>query len=36
MLKHLMSGVSLSSLMLRDAENEGGTPTAAELRNKQR
>lgn len=36
MLKHLMSGVSLSSLMLRDAENEGGAPSAAELRNKQR
>lgn len=36
MLKHLLNGVSLSSLMLRDADNEGGAPSAAELRNKQR
>ncbi len=36
MLKHLMNGSSLISLILRDADNEGGTPTAAELRNKQR
>jgi hypothetical protein len=36
MFKNFMNGVSLSSMMLRDADNEGGTPTAAELRNKQR
>jgi hypothetical protein len=36
MLKHLMNGSSLISIMLRDADDEGGSPTAAELRNKQR
>ena len=35
MLKHLMNGYSLISLMLRDADDEGGS-SAAELRNKQR
>jgi hypothetical protein len=35
MLKHLMNGSSLISLVLRDADNEGGS-SAAELRNKQR
>ena len=35
MLKHLMNGSSLISLMLRDADDEGGS-SPAELRNKQR